>query len=47
MKSDKNIHIRITEELLNKIKEKAEKENRTVSNYILNLVKNDLKDGQK
>ena len=39
---DTNLNIRITSELLNLAKEQAEKENRTLSNYIINLIKNDL-----
>lgn len=41
-KIEKRLHIRIDEDLHKKIKEKSEKENRTISNYIINLIKKDL-----
>lgn len=41
-KTEKRLHIRIEEGLHEKIKEKAEKENRTISSYVLNLVMQDL-----
>ncbi|WP_392392331.1 plasmid mobilization protein [Peptoniphilus obesi] len=45
MNNDKksvNISIRVSEEEKEKIKELAKEEYRTVSNYILNLVKEDI-----
>ena len=41
-KKDKRLNIRISEELLEKIKEKAKDENRSLSNYVLNLIIIDL-----
>lgn len=42
MKKDKRLNIRIDEDLQKKIKEQANKENRTVSNYVINLIIKDL-----
>lgn len=39
------LNIRLTEDLKNKIQKKAKEENRTMSNYIENLVKRDLEKG--
>lgn len=36
------LNIRLTEDLKNKIQKRAKEENRTMSNYIENLVKSDL-----
>lgn len=48
MTKDKRLHIRINEDLQKKIKIKATKENRTVSNYVINLIIKDLeKDNTK
>lgn len=44
---DKRLHIRINSDLQKKIKEQAAKENRTVSNYVINLIIRDLKKEQK
>lgn len=41
-KSEKRLHIRIDEDLHKKIKLKANDENRTISNYVLNLILKDL-----
>ena len=42
MKKDKRLHIRIDEDLHKKTKDKADRENRTLSNYVLNLIIKDL-----
>lgn len=42
-KKNISINIRVSEEQREKIKELAKEEYRTVSNYILNLVKEDIK----
>ena len=47
MKKDKRLHIRIDEDLQKKIKEQANKENRTLSNYVINLIIRDLKKDTK
>ena len=44
---DKRLHIRINEDLQKKIKIKAAEENRTVSNYVINLIIRDLKNNAK
>lgn len=36
------LNIRLTEDLKNEIQKRAKEENRTMSNYIENLVKSDL-----
>lgn len=41
------LNIRLTEDLKNKIQARALEENRTMSNYIENLVKKDLEKGTK
>lgn len=41
------LNIRLTENLKNKIQERAKEENRTMSNYIENLVKRDLEKGER
>lgn len=41
-KTEKRLHIRINEDLHKKIKSKASNENRTISNYVLNLILKDL-----
>ena len=41
------LNIRLTEDLKNKIQAKAKEENRTMSNYLENLVKKDLEKGEK
>lgn len=41
-KTEKRLHIRIDEDLHKKIKSKANDENRTISNYVLNLILKDL-----
>ena len=41
-KADKRLHIRISGELHQKAKNKASSENRTLSNYVLNLIIKDL-----
>lgn len=41
------LNIRLTEDLKNKIQERAKEENRTMSNYIENLVKRDLGKGER
>ena len=44
---DKRLHIRISADLQEKIKIKAEKENRTLSNYVINLIIKDLEKDAK
>lgn len=44
---DKRLHIRINSDLQKKIKIKAAEENRTVSNYVINLIIRDLKNNAK
>ena len=46
-KKDKNLHIRINGELHQKAKEKAKSENRTLSNYVINLIIRDLEKEEK
>lgn len=46
-KADKRLHIRINGELHQMAKEKARKENRTLSNYVINLIIRDLKKDTK
>lgn len=41
-KTEKRLHIRIDEDLHKKIKLRASNENRTISNYVLNLILKDL-----
>lgn len=41
-KKEKRLHIRIDEQLHEKVKEQAKKENRTISSYVINLIKKDL-----
>ena len=41
------LNIRLTENLKNKIQKRAKEENRTMSNYIENLVKRDLEKGER
>lgn len=43
VEKEKRLHIRIDENLHEKLKEQAKKENRTISNYVINLIKKDLK----
>lgn len=43
MSKKEYLHIRITPELKQEIAERAEGQNRTVSNYIESLIKQDLK----
>ena len=45
MPKTERIDIRISPELKAKLQQAAEAENRTVSNYIVNLIQKDLKDG--
>ena len=47
MAKDKRLHIRITEDLQEKAKNKAARENRTLSNYVINLIIRDLKKDAK
>ena len=42
MKKEKILNIRISADLQERIKNKAAKENRTVSNYVINLIIRDL-----
>lgn len=42
MNKSERIDIRITEELKEKLTEAAEKENRSISNFIINLIKREL-----
>lgn len=42
VKTEKRLHIRIDEDLHKKIKLRASNENRTISNYVLNLILKDL-----
>lgn len=44
---EKNLHIRIDEQTLAEMKQAAEKENRSISNYILNLFKEAQKKSEK
>ena len=47
-KADKRLHIRINGELHQMAKQKAATENRTLSNYVINLIIRDLeKDNTK
>lgn len=46
-KQEKRLHIRIDEQLHEKIKNKADFENRTISNYVINLIKKDLEKNKK
>ena len=41
-KTEKRLHIRIDEDLHKKIKLRASNENRTISNYVVNLILKDL-----
>ena len=47
MKKEKRLHIRITEDLHEKARNKAARENRTLSNYVLNLIIRDLEKDAK
>ena len=47
MRKDKRLHIRISEELHGKAKNKATRDNRTLSNYVINLIIRDLKKDAK
>ena len=44
MPKTERIDIRITPELKHQLQQAADAENRTVSNYIVNLIKKDLKE---
>lgn len=46
-KTEKRLHIRIDEDLHKKIKLRASNENRTISNYVLNLILKDLEKNNK
>ena len=43
MRKEKRLHIRISADLHEKARNKAESENRTLSNYVINLIIRDLK----
>lgn len=45
-KQEKRLHIRIDEQLHERIKNKADFENRTISNYVINLIKKDLEENK-
>ena len=47
MKKEKRLHIRISEDLHEKARNKAERENRTLSNYVINLIIRDLEKDAK
>lgn len=44
MPKTERIDIRISPELKSKLQQAADEENRTVSNYIINLIQKDLKE---
>ena len=46
-KADKRLHIRINGELHQMAKSKAASENRTLSNYVLNLIIKDLEKNEE